>query len=635
MPLFLRWLLELGPTNPIAVRLVASGSRRARHHYIRIAYLGVMIIVLLWALLIRAGGDELTLQQLAAAGSNSFQLVAFLQIALICILAPVFMAGAIAQEADPKTWDILLTTPLRAGQIVLGNLLGRLFFILALLFSSLPLFAVMQYFGGVPGSTVLASYAVAAGAAFLVGSIAIALSVSRLVGKRAVFAFYVAVVSYLAITLAIDRVFGAGGVTYLTGLNPFLALMALLDPSGYPCAPPGTYPAPAGWFLEHPVATWCVLSMALSIVLVLASSITVRIGGIAGAGGLIGRDGSSRGARQSDPNDPTARRDGQHEAHRGPKEVWRNPIAWREAASINATFWRSAMRWSFIALGVLWALLVIYLYHNGTWTATVFRQVMVATIVGQLVVITLVAINMSATSVSREREDGTLDLLLTTPITAGQYLSGKLKGMIAWLLPLLCVPIATAGLGGLYALAGGFGQTGGAAVTVPIVNTAAAFGGGPANPPAVIDIPVILPEAGLVMALVAVPFVALCVILGMQWSLRSKGTLASVTATVALVGVIAGVVGLCAWQAAADLATLGPVVGGLSPIAAAHAVIAPESAMAATVVRAGGGGLASARISLLLGAAIAAGLHIVIVYAIHASMTRSFDFTVRKLAGAK
>jgi hypothetical protein len=89
MPLFLRWLLELGPTNPIAVRLVASGSRRARHHYIRIAYLGVMIIVLLWALLIRAGGDELTLQQLAAAGSNSFQLVAFLQIALICILAPV------------------------------------------------------------------------------------------------------------------------------------------------------------------------------------------------------------------------------------------------------------------------------------------------------------------------------------------------------------------------------------------------------------------------------------------------------------------------------------------------------------------------------------------------------------------
>ena len=31
MPVFLRWLLRLGPTNPIAVRLVQNGSRRTRH----------------------------------------------------------------------------------------------------------------------------------------------------------------------------------------------------------------------------------------------------------------------------------------------------------------------------------------------------------------------------------------------------------------------------------------------------------------------------------------------------------------------------------------------------------------------------------------------------------------------------
>src|SRR5262245_35451842 len=106
MPVLLRWFLRLGPTNPIAVRLVQNGSRRSRHHYIRIAYLGALILVLMWALLIKAsGGSEQSYQKLAAAGSSSFAAIAYLQIGLICILAPVFMAGAIAQEADPRTWD--------------------------------------------------------------------------------------------------------------------------------------------------------------------------------------------------------------------------------------------------------------------------------------------------------------------------------------------------------------------------------------------------------------------------------------------------------------------------------------------------------------------------------------------------
>jgi ABC-type transport system involved in multi-copper enzyme maturation permease subunit len=626
MPVFLRWLLRLGPTNPIAVRLVASGSRRARHHYIRIAYLGVLIVVLLWALLANARGDELSLQQLAAAGSVSFQAIAFLQIGLICILAPVFMASAIAQEADPRTWDVLLTTPLKATQIVLGNLLGRLFFVLALLLSSLPLFAVTQYFGGVPGRTILASYAVSAGAALLVGSAAVALSVSRLVGRRAVFAFYVAVVSYLAVTIAIDRVFGAGGVTWMTAINPFLALMALLDPSGYPRATPGLYTGIARWFLEFPVTTWCALATGISALLMVASAITVRIGGIAGAGGLIGRDGSSR--KRSAALDPTAVRDGQHEVHRGPKEVWKNPIAWREAASRNATAGRIALRWGFIGVGLAWGLAVVWMYHAGLWNATIFRQVLLATVIGEMVVVTLLAINMSATSVSKEREDGTLDLLLTTPITPAAYLSGKLKGMVAWLLPLVAVPVLTMALAGVYAATGGLGRADGAEVQL----TPAATMGNPgaaANP---INVPVVLPEAGLVLGLVAVPFVALCVIVGMQWSLRSRGTLSSVTATVAIVGAVAGAVGLCAWKAGADLEVIGPVLAGWSPASASFAAAAPEQGLAGTVF---GQGLGTARLSLLVGACLGALAHVLVVYAIHASMTRGFDATVRRLAGMK
>src|SRR5205814_4363024 len=143
---------------------------RVRHFYIRSLYLGVLIACLLWALMFNSPTTTTTpLRMLAAAAAQSFALVAYLQIALICLLAPVFMAGAIAQEANPKTWDILLTTPLSASEIVLGNLFGRVFFILALLFSTMPLFALTQLFGGVPGATIFMSYLIAACAALFVG----------------------------------------------------------------------------------------------------------------------------------------------------------------------------------------------------------------------------------------------------------------------------------------------------------------------------------------------------------------------------------------------------------------------------------------------------------------------------------
>ena len=95
MPVILRWLLRLGPLNPIAVRLVQGGSRRRRHLYIRALYLGVLILTLLYLLMANVGGTVNT-RALAAAAASSFEKASYFQIALICLLAPVFMAGAIA-----------------------------------------------------------------------------------------------------------------------------------------------------------------------------------------------------------------------------------------------------------------------------------------------------------------------------------------------------------------------------------------------------------------------------------------------------------------------------------------------------------------------------------------------------------
>lgn len=619
MPVFLRWLLRFGPINPIAVRLVQGGSRRSRHLYIRTIYLGALIITLLYLLLAMPAGGQLSQLKLAAAASGSFAVVAYLQIALICILAPVFMAGAIAQEANPRTWDILLTTPMSAGEIVLGNLLGRLFFILALLFSSLPLFALTQYFGGVPGRSIFASYLIASCAALLVGSMAIALSVSRLVGKRAVFAFYVSVISYLAVTYGVDQFLRVQSqVTWMTSINPFLALTALLNPSGYPAWPQGSQTGLAAWFLEKPVHTWCWLSAGLSAFLMIVSTFTVRIGGLAGLGGMGGSGGIpwyrrmfGLGARGADT--------------RPARNVWHNPIAWREAAARNATFARMLARWSFILVGGLWALgLVLYFHGGGIVSPLTFRDAVFFTVIGEVAVISLVAVNMAATSVAREREDGTLDLLLTTPITPASYLGGKMRGMVAYLLPLIAVPVGTLLLAGLYVLLvqiGALSREGGVIYDHPVVGGQTGL---------FIPIPAILPEAALIVGVVMVPFIAFCVMVGMQWSLKSKGSLSAVVATVGVVGVVGGIVGLCAYKSGTDFQFVGSAIAALSPITAISATIYPETALASTV---NGFGLASARIGLLIGCGIAAMAYLAVVYGLRANMVHNFDMTVRRLAG--
>lgn len=618
MPVFLRYLLRLGPINPIAVRLVQGGSRRRRHLYIRSAYLGTLVLTLLYLLLLGAGAGSLDYRALAAAAAKSFEYTAYLQIALICLLAPVFMAGAIAQEANPQTWDILLTTPLGAAEIVLGNLFGRLFFIIALLLSSLPLFALTQYFGGVPGSSIFGSYLIALCAALLVGAMAIALSVSRLVGKRAVFAFYVSVVSYLVVTWAVDSLLGGSRVSWMTAINPFLALKALLDPSGYPRAPEGSQAGLASWFLERPVTTWCVLSAGLSIGLMLASTITVRAGGIAGMGGAGGRGGIPWYRRLFGLGAKGAE-------HRPPRHVWNNPIAWREAAARNATLGRMAARWLFIGLGGAFGLGLVVYFHGGGMNADTFRTAVLFTVLGEMAVVSLIAVNMAATAVAREREDGTLDLLLTTPITPAAYLGGKVRGMVAYLLPLLAVPVGTLAVAGLYVgavTAGLLHHPTGVTVTYRPPTTGAAV---------IIPVPAVLPEAGIIAAVVAVPFIAFCCMVGLSWSLKSKGSIGSVVATVGVVGVIAGIVGLCAYQSGHGLVLVGPVLAALSPATAVFATIYPEDGLHTTV---NSSSLEAARLGLLLGSGLAAAAYIAVVYGLRSNMTHNFDMTVRRLAGS-
>src|ERR1041385_8558092 len=200
------YLWRLIPANPILVRVVQAGGKRKRDLLIRCAYLGILLFLVIFLLLQSAGNlASASLSDLSKQSSEIFSQMSFLQLALVALLAPIFTAGAITQEKDSQTYDILLSTPLTNGQIVLGSLLSRLFFVIALLVSGIPIFSITQIFGGVAIKSIVMSFLIAAATAFVTGALAMAIAVFKVGPRRTIFSFYLLIMLYIAIPLVLEK----------------------------------------------------------------------------------------------------------------------------------------------------------------------------------------------------------------------------------------------------------------------------------------------------------------------------------------------------------------------------------------------------------------------------------------------
>src|SRR5215216_6181666 len=224
---------RLVPANPILLRVVESGGKRRRDLFIRASYLGLLVIVVIFSLLTAGNLQVMGLAELSSTSAMLFSRMSYLQLSLVALLAPVFTAGAITQEKDSQTYDILLSTPLTNGQIVLGSLLSRLFFVIALLVSGIPIFSITQIFGGVAIKSIVLSFGLAAATAFATGSLAMAIATFKVGTRRTIFSFYMFIVIYMGGLIVLDQfhTFHVPGrtlqqnvpshISWFTGLNPF------------------------------------------------------------------------------------------------------------------------------------------------------------------------------------------------------------------------------------------------------------------------------------------------------------------------------------------------------------------------------------------------------------------------------
>ena len=87
---------------------------------------------------------------------------------------------------------------------------------------------------------------------------------------------------------------------------------------------------------------------------------------------------------------------------------------------------------------VRWAAIHAYEIPRLTSSSGQVRQFLLGASVVELAVILLIVTNAAASTVTREKEDGTLDLLLSTPITSRYYIWGKLRGLVSFVFAADC-----------------------------------------------------------------------------------------------------------------------------------------------------------------------------------------------------
>jgi len=96
----------------------------------------------------------------ASIGTTVFTGLLMLETLLVLFLAPAFTAGAISQEREKQTLDLLAVTPISSLAIVVGKLFSALAWVFILVVASIPLTAIVFVFGGVAPEDLVRGYIV-------------------------------------------------------------------------------------------------------------------------------------------------------------------------------------------------------------------------------------------------------------------------------------------------------------------------------------------------------------------------------------------------------------------------------------------------------------------------------------------
>jgi ABC-2 type transport system permease protein len=227
--------LQMG-INPIIVKELRSRMRDTR------------AFITLTAMLLLLGSSSYLLYRLALTtstyssmplspqiGQALFIALAFLELMVICAIAPAVTAGAISSEQEKQTFEMLMATPLHPASILWGKLVSALSYVFLLIFAAVPMASLIFIFGGVTLKDMLKALIVLIVVAVTLGIIGMFLSAWLGRTSRATVISYLMVVTLIAGPLVAYITIGilkqAEPPRWILVPNPLSALLSALTPS--------------------------------------------------------------------------------------------------------------------------------------------------------------------------------------------------------------------------------------------------------------------------------------------------------------------------------------------------------------------------------------------------------------------
>ncbi len=428
--------------GPVFTREVVTVPRRPRLYVSRAAYVSALLLLTCTAWLLLAGTQVVrNVSDMARFGAILFQILAPLQLALALFFSALAAASGVSQEKDRRTLVLLLLTNLSNSELVLGKLLASTLNVLVLFAASLPLFMLSALFGGVSFEQIARVFAVTLATALAAASLGSTMALWREKTFQTLALTVLALVFWLAAGEALAR--GALGATWngvptdllAIGISPWQAILAAARPivSGQGALP----------YFGDGVNLYLAFTLALVAALNGIAILMVRVWNPS-------REVRPTTAAAEEPESiwglteeaaAAARKAIARSVHAAPgktRQVWDNPIIWREIATWAYGRRVLAIRVAYLLLGALAAAALAVQIHSGDGLSTVSA----ALVLVPLFVLSLVLVNAQAvTSLTTERDVRALDLLLVTDLTAKEFVFGKLGGVFYNTKEMLLVPI--------------------------------------------------------------------------------------------------------------------------------------------------------------------------------------------------
>lgn len=196
----------------IMVKELRSRMRGRRAFVVLTAYLALLALItygvyLLIAPSVRGGGFGAGVGQANASaiiGQSIFSVLSVFQLILVCFIAPAFTAGQISLEREKQTLDLLISTPMRPGAIVIGKLAAALAFVILMIVAAIPITAIVLMYGGASVGDIVRQQLVLLSSALALGAIGLFFSAWL---KRTQAATVLTYITMLAMTLGTTMLF--------------------------------------------------------------------------------------------------------------------------------------------------------------------------------------------------------------------------------------------------------------------------------------------------------------------------------------------------------------------------------------------------------------------------------------------